>query len=184
MPEALRPIRHRGASADQPSGQSLVEFSLILGPLMLVLLGIIQFGFIFNSYVTLTNAAREGARQGTIYVFDRTQSKSANDLARNDSIKTYLTGSMNLLSTTAPQFTTGGTWTQTSGSSQTTFTNGDLTITYDWSGITDSDPRTGEKVTIKSVYHQDLVIPLIANLLPKDAGGRLQLTGQVTMVIN
>ena len=31
-------------------GQSLVEFSLILTPLLFLLLGIIQFGFVFNTY--------------------------------------------------------------------------------------------------------------------------------------
>ena len=38
-------------------GQSLVEFALVLMPLFVILLGIIQFGFIFNAYVTITNAA-------------------------------------------------------------------------------------------------------------------------------
>ena len=162
-------------------GQSLVEFSLILGPLMLLLLGIVQFGFIFNTYVTLTNAAREAARSGSIVVYDRTLTKAQNDLVRNQAILTTLTSSMNLLSTTSPQFTTGSTWTQ----SGLTFTNGDLTVTYLVpSGVTDSDPRTGERITVSAAYHQDLVIPLIANLLPRDAGGRLRLTGVVTMVIN
>jgi Flp pilus assembly protein TadG len=163
------------------SGQSLVEFSLVLGPLLLVLLGIIQFGFIFNSYVTMTNSAREGAREGTIYVYDRTLTKDQNDLARNNLVKTSVLGSMNLLGKTAPQFTTGSTWT-TSG---TTFSNGDLTITYTLpADATDSDPRAGWQITVSAKYHQDLIIPMIANLLPKDTGGRLQLTGEVTMVIN
>ena len=38
----------------------------------LILLGIIQFGFIFNTYVTMTNAARDAARLGTIYAYDAT----------------------------------------------------------------------------------------------------------------
>ena len=162
-------------------GQSMVEFALVLGPLLLVLLGIIQFGFIFNSYVTMTNAAREGAREGTIYVYDRTLTKDQNDLARNNQIKTSVLTSMNLLGKTSPQFSTSGAWT-TSG---TTFTNGDLVVTYDLpAAVTDSDPRTGWQITVSAKYHQDLIIPMIAALLPKDAGGRLQLTGQVTMVIN
>src|SRR5207245_5832159 len=136
----MRPVIRRAVRTDQSSGQSLVEFSLILAPLMLVLLGIIQFGFIFNSYVTMTNSAREGAREGTIYVYDRTLTKDQNDLARNNLVKTSVLGSMNLLGKTAPQFTTGSTWT-TSG---TTFSNGDLTITYILpAGVTDSDPRVG-----------------------------------------
>jgi Flp pilus assembly protein TadG len=159
----------------------MVEFALVLGPLLLVLLGIIQFGFIFNSYVTMTNAAREGAREGTIYVYDRTLTKDQNDLARNNQIKTSVLTSMNLLGKTSPQFATSGTWTV----SGTTYTNGDLVITYDLpAGVTDSDPRTGWQITVSAKYHQDLIIPMIAALLPKDAGGRMQLTGQVTMVIN
>lgn len=162
-------------------GQSLVEFSLILMPLFFILLGIIQFGFIFNTYVTITNASRDAARLGTIYVYDRTLTKSQNDLARNESIKATILGSMNMLGTSAPWFTTGSTWTQ----SGTTFTNGDLVITYALpGGVTESDPRTGQELTVRAAYHQDLIIPLISTFLPKDGGGRMVLSGEVTMVIN
>ena len=163
-------------------GQSLVEFSLVLMPLFLILLGIIQFGFIFNSYVTLTNAVREGARTGSIYIYSASQSKAQNDLARDESIRTAVIASMNLLGKTSPHFTTtAGTWSQSS----LTFTNGDLVVTYVVpAGITDSDSRVGEQVTVRATYHQDLVIPLIDHFLPHDSGGRLQLTGEVTMVLN
>jgi Flp pilus assembly protein TadG len=167
--------------ATPAKGQSLVEFALVLTPLFLILLGIIQFGFIFNTYVTMTNAAREGARSGTIVVYDRSQSKAQNDLARNEAIRTAVLASMNLLGKASPNFATSGTWTQ----SGLTFTNGDLVVTYVIpASVTDSDPRTGQQVTVRATYHQDLIIPLIANLLPKDAGGRLALVGEVTMVIN
>ncbi len=177
----IRRTRQRPAPAD--SGQSLVEFSLVLMPLFLILLGIIQFGFIFNTYITMTNAARDAARLGTVYVYDQSSgmTKATNDLARNESIKTQVMASMNVLSITSPRFTTGGTWSQ----SGLTFTNGDLVITYEIpSGVTDSDTRTGERITVSATYHQDLVIPLIANFLPKDTNGRMSLTGIVTMVLN
>src|SRR3982751_2289870 len=107
-------------------GQSLVEFALVLTPLFLVLLGIIQFGFIFNTYVTLTNAAREGARSGTVFICDPTDSKDQNDLARNEAIRAATVGSMNLLATTAPRFTNSAVWTR----SGLVFTTGDLVVTY------------------------------------------------------
>lgn len=47
-------------------GQSLVEFALILPLLLFLVMGIIQFGFILSGYVTVSNAAREGARVGII----------------------------------------------------------------------------------------------------------------------
>jgi Flp pilus assembly protein TadG len=164
-------------------GQSLVEFSLVLMPLFLILLGIIQFGFIFNTYITMTNAARDAARVGTVYEYDRTggMSKDQNDLARNEDIKTSVLASMNMLSKTSPHFATGTTWTK----SGLVYTNGDLVITYVVpTGITDSDTRKGQQVTVRATYHQDLIIPLISALLPKDAGGRMQLVGEVTMVVN
>ena len=163
------------------SGQSLVEFSLVLMPLFFILLGIIQFGFIFNTYVTMTNAARDAARLGTVYVYDRTVVKSVNDAARNDSIRAAVLSSMNMLAKTTPHFSTSGSWSQ----SGQTFTDGDLVITYVLPlGVTANDTRAGEQITVKAVYHQDLVIPLISTFLPQDAGGRLPLTGEVTMVLN
>jgi Flp pilus assembly protein TadG len=162
-------------------GQSLVEFALVLMPLFLILLGIIQFGFVFNSYVTITNAAREGARTGTVYLYDGSYSKAQNDLLRNEAIKTSLIASMNLLGKTSPNFTTSASWTQ----SGLTFTNGDLVITYlKPASVTETDARVGQQVTVRATYHQDLIIPLVSNLLPKDAGGRLALTSEVTMVVN
>jgi Flp pilus assembly protein TadG len=162
-------------------GQSLVEFSLVLMPLLLVLLGIIQFGFVFNSFVTMTNSAREGARTGSIYIYNRSQSKDQNDLARNEAIRAAVTQSMNLLSKTSPHFATSATWTK----SGLVFTTGDLVISYAVpAGVTDTDARAGQTVTVRATYHQDLIVPLVSTFLPHDAGGRLSLVGEVTMVIN
>lgn len=43
-------------------GQSLVELSLILPLLILLLIGIIEFGRIFGTYIFLSHLSREGAR--------------------------------------------------------------------------------------------------------------------------
>ncbi|MBF8291086.1 MAG: TadE-like protein, partial [Chloroflexi bacterium] len=76
----LKSARHGRALSGRPyqKGQSLVEFALVLTPLFLILLGIIQFGFIFNAYITLTNATREAAREGSIYIFDRSLTTAQN----------------------------------------------------------------------------------------------------------
>jgi Flp pilus assembly protein TadG len=177
---ASRGARHRGEG-----GQSLVEFSLILAPLLFLLLGIIQFGFVFSAYITVSTSAREAAREGSIYVYDRTLAQSANDAARNNQIKSALLASLNGLAKTSPNLANGSTWTQSTSGTTDTFTNGDITITYTLpTTVTANDPRQGYRVTVRATYHQDLVIPLIGNLLPHDAGGRLPLAGEVTMVIN
>jgi Flp pilus assembly protein TadG len=188
---ANRRRRGRRAESGREAGQSLVEFSLILMPLLFILLGIIQFGFIFNTYVTMTTAARDAARLGSVYTFDPACTKDQNDTLRNEAIRAALISSMNQLSTTSPRFTataaTGSNCTYTGGwtKSGTTFTNGDLVVTYVLpSGMTDTNARTGQLVTVQAVYHQDLIVPLVSGLLPKDSGGRLTLTGVVTMVLN
>ncbi len=43
-------------------GASAVEFALVLPILILLVMGIIQFGIIFNNYISITHAAREGVR--------------------------------------------------------------------------------------------------------------------------
>ena len=47
-------------------GAQLVEFALVLPMLLLVMLGIAEFGFIFQRYEVVTNAAREGARMAVL----------------------------------------------------------------------------------------------------------------------
>ena len=47
-------------------GQSLTEFALALPILALLLFAVIQFGIVFNNYVTLTDATRAGARKGAV----------------------------------------------------------------------------------------------------------------------
>ncbi len=48
------------------SGASAVEFALLLPVLMMILFGIIEFGFALYQQAILTNASREGARLGIV----------------------------------------------------------------------------------------------------------------------
>ena len=47
---------------NQENGAAAVEFALLVPALALLVLGIIQFGMVFNSYLQVTHAAREGVR--------------------------------------------------------------------------------------------------------------------------
>ena len=53
--------------SSKKKGQGLVEFALILPVLLLLLMGIIEFAYVFASYSGLFNAAREGTRYGAVY---------------------------------------------------------------------------------------------------------------------
>jgi Flp pilus assembly protein TadG len=47
-------------------GQALVEFAIVANILLVLLLAIIQFGVVWSNYVTITDAAREGARRAVV----------------------------------------------------------------------------------------------------------------------
>ena len=47
-------------------GAEIVEFALVLPLLLLIGLGICDFGMLFQRYEIVTNAAREGARAGAV----------------------------------------------------------------------------------------------------------------------
>jgi len=47
-------------------GQAIVELAILLPVLLLILLGILEFGRIFSTYITITHASREGARAGSV----------------------------------------------------------------------------------------------------------------------
>ena len=47
-------------------GQTMVEFAIVLPILCVLLFGAIQFGILFNNYVTLTDAVRAGSRKAAV----------------------------------------------------------------------------------------------------------------------
>lgn len=51
-------------------GAAAVEFALVCGVLVLLLVGMIQFGLIFRSWLAMEHAAREGARAAALWVSD------------------------------------------------------------------------------------------------------------------
>ncbi len=69
---------NRRAAKDPPSdrGSAAVEFALLVPILLLIVFGIIDFGRALNAQITLTQAAREGARLAAVgqpNVVSRTQ---------------------------------------------------------------------------------------------------------------
>ncbi len=55
-----KPARRGGANSDR--GAAAVEFALLLPLLVMLVFGLIDFGRAINAQITLTQAAREGAR--------------------------------------------------------------------------------------------------------------------------
>lgn len=200
--------------ARDEEGQNIVEFALLLPLLMYILLGIIQFGFIFAAYLTLNNAVREGARWGSIYIYDNNLggtglTKSANDTARNNGIVDRMIASRGILNVPVRgqangNFSTagGGTMASTSCPSQSpaplasgafyygTSTAPDVTICFALpsdGSVIDSDPRRGEWMDVEVWYHQQVFIPLLQQFLPSDPvkGAQfIRIPARITVVVN
>ena len=51
-------------------GAALVEFAIVAMLLITLVLGIIEFGWVFNGWIMLTGAAREGARVAAVVTND------------------------------------------------------------------------------------------------------------------
>ncbi len=64
-------------------GQALVEFSLVSVLLFILVFGIIDFGIGLHSWITVTNAAREGARIGAVHATEAEIITQVEDVAAN-----------------------------------------------------------------------------------------------------
>jgi Flp pilus assembly protein TadG len=179
-------------------GQAMVEFALVLLPVLLIVVAIIQFGLLFGAQVTITNAAREGARVGTVYVYDNSQNRSWNDAQRCGQMLAAIRGSMGFLALGSPHFSAtsngDGSCPTPTGESQT---NGDLTVSYCDHVTTSNGPcpdtsdsdtacavdtREACLVRVAITYRSSIVVPFMGQIL-----GNTSLFTQgatVTMVVN
>jgi Flp pilus assembly pilin Flp len=64
MLKMLKPIRR------DERGANLVEMALVTVLLLMLLAGVVDIGRLFNSWIVITNASREGARYAARFPFD------------------------------------------------------------------------------------------------------------------
>lgn len=62
-------------------GNALIEFALVIPILLILVMGIIEFGYIYNGYIIITGAAREGARVAVVGRPGEIEQKVNNHLA-------------------------------------------------------------------------------------------------------
>ena len=58
-------------NAEGERGSELIEFALVFPLLLMVVLAIVDFGFMFQRYEVVTNAEREGARIAVLAGYSR-----------------------------------------------------------------------------------------------------------------
>jgi Flp pilus assembly protein TadG len=64
-----RSVKTSRARARSERGASLVEMAIVIPVLLLIVFGIIEFGFAINHNIDVTQGVREAARQGTVANF-------------------------------------------------------------------------------------------------------------------
>jgi Flp pilus assembly protein TadG len=63
----FRPRHAAAIPRDRQRGQSLVEFAMLVPVFLIILLGILEMGFMFDHTMTVSYATREGARSGSAF---------------------------------------------------------------------------------------------------------------------
>ena len=61
---------HRSDRISNNRGQELIELAILIPLLLLISFGVLDLGRLYHAAITITNAAREGARYGTFYPSD------------------------------------------------------------------------------------------------------------------
>jgi Flp pilus assembly protein TadG len=184
-------------------GQAMVEFAAVLLPLLVIVVGIVQFGLLFGANVSLTNAAREAARQASIYRYIGADTSNDNGIDRCTSAVNAATQAFGFLSNSSPHFSAsapcpGGVDLNGDGLHDL-WQNGDVEISFCASGTAPGTdcPRTasptnyctvdsgeGCLVRVKLTYNQSIVVPLLDAILDGDGNGLFELSADASMVMN
>lgn len=168
----IRPTRTALASPmpQRRRGQALVEFSLVLTPLLLILFSIIQLGFLFSTQLGLSTAARETARYAsTLPTSGSTAAATNGPLALND-----------LRTRKLPQYIVAFSLANLNGTTATPPSN----VTYCRYTNAGSPATYSIRVVVRAQYRQVLLLPLISNLLDGHDGttdGKLRMGAREEM---
>ena len=79
------PIRNKRLFKKQ-RGATAVEFALILVPLMALIFAFFEFGIVFNNWIALNYAAREGVRLAAVDEYDEAKVRERAPSVKIDSI--------------------------------------------------------------------------------------------------
>jgi hypothetical protein len=180
----------------------MVEFVAVLLPLLLVVVGIIQFGLLFGAQVSLTNSAREAARAASIYRYVANDGSSTNGVDRCTDAVNAAVAAFGFLTDGSPHFSAsrpcpGGVDMNGDGKHDL-WQNGDVEIGF-CSGSTAPgtecpsvsagnyctvDNGNGCLVRVQVFYNQSIVVPLLDQVLDGDGNGLVELRADASMVMN
>lgn len=149
--QRIRPRRSTRHGPDVPRGQALVEFALVLTPLLLILFSIIQMGLLFSTQLGLSTAARETARYASTMVTTSAAQAVTNGSSALTDMRTRK----------LPQYVVSFILTNLNNTTATPPSN----VTYCQYANAGSPTTYSMRVVAKAEYKQVLLLPLISNVI-------------------
>ena len=132
-------------------GQALVEFAVVVPLLMLLILGLFEFGRIYNAKLVVTQAVREGARRAVVMT-------GATQAAKEAAAKTQAVTSTQAYASSVGVALTVNTPTL-------------VTVTGD----------TNKAIVVSAYYDVPLVIPTLGTILGTGPNVRVMSTAEMRM---
>jgi TadE-like protein len=184
-------------------GQSLVEFSVSVPVFVMLLFGMLEFGFAFNHNLTLEYATREGARTGAALANGTVKIPCASvdneiiasvqrvltspgtpiDISRISSVRIYRAKTTD--NSGDPDPTAINTWIP---GSDGTIVDGVTLIfrktTVNWSACSRDNGSTPDSIGISLTYSYRLISPLGVFLGMTGANPAFQMSDQTVMALN
>jgi Flp pilus assembly protein TadG len=152
-------------------GAALVEFALVLPLLLVVIAGIVDFGFLFQRYEVLTNAAREGARLASLpgYITCPAGGGAATASTSIDMrVRSYVQQGLSL----------------SDAAMTTVMPTGSVDVWCDTMAVTNPSGGTIDVSTVRvevSYVHSFLMLDTMLGLINKNWGDEMTLTGRSVM---
>ncbi len=185
-------------------GQGLVEFAMLVPLFMLLLLGLLEFGFVFDHTMTVSYATREGARSGAAFAQGNATTIPCADIDKNivAAVQRVLKapGSLvkisNITNITIYEAQTNGTpvanrsnvWTYSAGAGPSVdganldFVQGAV----QWNACTRDNDSSPASLGVSIVYDYRFVTPLSAALgfFGPPGGAGLTIRDRTVMALN
>ena len=182
-------------------GQGLVEFAMLVPVFMLLLLGLLEFGFVFDHTMTVSYATREGARSGSAFAQGNASIPCANiDQNIIAAVQRVLTapGSLvdrlNVASITIYKAQSNGTpvanasnvWTNDGAGNFQAPGTGTNSNTLQWNACSRINGVTPDSLGVAIVYNYKFVTPLSAAMgfFGPPGGAGLTIRDRTVMALN
>jgi len=153
-----------GGHGGECRGQSLVEMAITLPLMLLLVMGVVDFGVVLYAHVQVAAASGQGARAGSLYAGDLLQSRDANTATRENIVKQAVLASMGRLDTSSPFFDL----------------DSDVSVTYP-----NADPTnvtaSGEVMVVTVSYRQPLWFDILPSWITGLSGGSFPVTSRTAM---